>query len=230
MKRRSGEITTEHVLEKEGPAQQRRRERKAVLKKEFRNAASVAAKKVFGIKSPMVDIVGEKENCTESIVEGARRSSSRSQFDEALLNFLSEIRFENEEGKKRIGNITEVWDILRLKDELLEKKLIIASIELMMATEDSGLLHAFLAKAETEDRETALKMLDGIIKFSKIDYIHTIDAYAKAFVLVPEESADMIDKMANRVDIRPSQHGVERRDSLPSDFVLSGVVKSNFGL
>lgn len=232
-KRQRGEITTEHILQKENPEQKKRRMRKDILKIEFRKVGERTAIKFFGETDPKgkttshLDIIREETNCSEEIIKGMMRLSP-DKFDDMFAYFLSEIELES--GKLRYsGKIAN--GIIGLQDEVFKEKLARVSVELLMATESEQLPAYFVSYAgHEEDREVCVKMIDGLLKFAKIDYIHSVRTFAMTFATNPISAADMIEKMANRIDIRASDFGRTSVDTLPSDVIISeDIVKPHFG-
>jgi hypothetical protein len=217
--------TNKFVHKAENDAQKKRRERKDILKREFRKSAAKSASKFFGKNSPHVDIVEEKNNCTLEIVHGLAELSSPASFDAVLENFLNTVKIDG--GELRKGS--EIAKIISSCRPAIKEDLTAAVVELLMATEDEKLALDFLKKAKDMAPGRSLGVLEGLIKMSRIEYIHTMTACMEGFVKNPESASDQIERIAEKIGTRTSNIGFEN-EMLFSDMVLLEVVKENLGL
>lgn len=224
--RKSDGPTSQFVHEVEGPREKRRRERNKVLKKEFRTVAEKAAEKIFGKDSDQLAVMRDSDmDNTEKVIGGVIRICHPRSFNKMLEEFFSNITFET--GK--LENPMAVWDyIATSEDKIFRERATVAAIEVLMATEDESIVKFFLQRTTQMENHLTMQMLEGIIDFAEINYIHTIAAVSEAFIRKPVRAAEFVKKMAQRIKTRPSLPGSES-ETLYSDFFLSGIVKSNFG-
>lgn len=218
--------TNKFVHKAENDAQKNRRERKNILKKEFRESAAKSAAKFFGKNSPQVDIIEKKTNCTQEIVRDLAELSLPSSFNSVLENFLNTVKIEG--GELRKGSA--ITTMISLCDPELKEDITTAAVELLMATEDEMLVHDFVGMIAKSDTGRAMTVLEGMNKLAKIEYIHTLKACAEGFVKNPEDAEDMLEKIGSRIGVRTSTPDAMKDDVLFSDMVLLEVVKERFGL
>ena len=96
MNGRNREDTNQFVHQAESKEQMYRRYRKGLLKPVFRERAAAVALDVFGKKSPIVDIIREKENCTKKICEAVVKLTrdKPAEFNDAVEIFFNIIEVE----------------------------------------------------------------------------------------------------------------------------------------
>lgn len=222
--RRSREDTNQFVHQAESPAQMKRRYRKSVLKKEFRETAGKTATKVFGEKSALIDIIREKENCTEAIADGMAKLSSPADFNRFVGIFFNSI--ELEEGELESG--TAITNEIVSCNSAVKGKALASAVEILLATENERLALDFLDRIRNTNPDKSLDALEGLIKISRIEYIHTMTACARGFVENPEAAFKQIEKIASKIGARLSSPGEDQM--LFSDLVLERVVKDNLGI
>ncbi len=218
--------TSQFVHDVEGPRQKKRRERNKALKQEFRTVAERAAEKVFGRDSDQLAVMRDSDmDNTEKVIGGVIRICHPRSFNKMLEEFFTNITFET--GK--LENPMAIWGyIAASEDKVFRERAAIATIEVLMATEDESIAKFFLQRTTQVEEQIKGQMLEGIIDFAQINYIHTIGAISEAFVRNPIGAADFVTKMAQRIKTRPSLPGSEN-ETLYSDFFLSGIIRSNFG-
>ena len=236
MGRKNNGPTSQFVHDVEGPADKNRRKKSKILKREFRITAERAAEKIFGSKSgQFVVMKDEHADNTEKVIRSIIGISKPLDFNRMLEEFFGKIELiretdENEYEKVKLQEPMALWGYLAASDDrLFRERATIATIEVLMATDDESIAKFFLQKLTNVNEESKMKMLEGIIDFAEINYIHTITAMSIAFITKPEEAANFITTMSRRIETRPSLPG-ENNERLYNDFLLSGIVKSNFGL
>ena len=210
--------TNEFVYGAEEPVQKKRRERKEILKTEFRKIAERAATRVFGDKSPQTDIIREKGNCTEAIIDGVEKLSRRAQFDEMLEIFLEEIELES--GK--LENADSIAGKLVMVNGLQKNELIACVIELLMATEDEKLITDFLDKLTRVELLMSVRTVEGMNKLAGIEHIHTMTELARSFIEKPEETTALTERIVARI----GRTNNPENEILYSDIVTAQVVKN----
>lgn len=218
--------TSQFIHDVEGPREKKRRERNRVLKKEFRTVAERAAERIFGQKSDQLALMKDSEvDNTEKAINRAIKISDDLKFNKMLEEFFSEVTLET--GK--LENPMAIWGyIATSEDRAFREKATVATIEVLMATEDESIAKLFLQRLTQVEDTIKMQMLEGIIDFAGINYIHTVGAISEAFIRNPVGAADFVTKMARRIDTRPSMPGKDS-ERLYNDFFLSGLIKSNFG-
>ena len=218
--------TSQFVHDVEGPKHKKRRERAKILKKEFRTVAERAAERIFGSKSEQLIVMRNKDvDNTEKVIRSVMGISKPLDFNRMLENFFVEIKLES----GRLENPMAIWGFIAANDDrTFRERATIATIEVLMATEDESIAKVMLQRMVETDKTTNMQMLEGIIDFANIEYIHTVATFAEAFIRKPAEAAEQITMMARRTKTEPVLPGGERI-SLPNDFILSGIVKSNLG-
>lgn len=217
---RGREITTQHVHKAESPEQIKRRERRTVLKGEFRKTAVNVSRWVFGGWKPQVDIIKDERYCTAEIVEEVTKISNASELDRMLEHFLKGIELES----GRLENPDRILDGIKAYSGSLRKELTVCTIELLMATENEELVFNFMDHTQLINAEDASKMFDGIIKFSSIDYVHTMGVFAEGFVKNPFGAAKEIENIVSRIGIRPSMPEDVKKELLFSDLVTAEMI------
>jgi|GEM_PF-5989540 len=222
---RSRDITNEFVHKAENAEQKKRRERKTILKKEFRAAAAASAAKFFGSRSPHVDIINEKENCTRNIVRGLMELSEPQAFGGALENFLNTVTLEGGQLKKG----SQIARAISSCNPGIKEGLSVAAMELLMATEDERLVRDFVAAVLKSEPDRMMVIIDGANRLAGIDYIHTLKACAEGFLKNPGETVEILEKVAASIGMRPSSPDVKSGNLLFSDMVVLEVVKERLG-
>lgn len=236
MRRRDDGPTSQFVHDVEGPADKNRRKKANILKREFRTTAEKAAERIFGSDSDQLAVMRDRDiDNTEKAINGVIKISHPRTFNKMLEEFFSGVELigeEKEDGYERtkLQEPMALWGYLAASDDSrFREKATVATIEVLMATDDESIAKFFLQRLTEVDETSCMRMLEGIIDFAEINYIHTITAISTAFVTKPEDAAEFITKMSQRIETRPSIPGREA-ERLYSDFFLSGVIKSNFGL
>ena len=224
--------TSQFVHEVEGPKQKKRREINKVLKQEFRTIAERAAEKVFGKDSDQLAVMRDSDiDNTEKVIGGVIKICHPRSFNKMLEEFFSEVELIRGTAEERVKleEPMTLWGyIAASEDKVFRERATIATIEVLMATGDESITKFFLQRTTQVEEHIKMQILEGIIDFADINYIHTIAAMSEAFVRNPMGAADFVTKMAERIKTRPSFPGRET-ETLYSDFFLSGIVKSNFG-
>ncbi len=220
--RRSREITDKFVHHAETSEQMRRRYRKSILKKEFRETALKVAEKVFGEKSGLIDIIREEENCSEAIAVSLLKLSSSEDFDRTVMTFFSSVMLE----KGGLEKGEAIAEAIAYCHPDMKDKALAAAVELLMGTEDEKLVLDFLQRVNRTEPDLSINALEGLVKISGIEYIHTMAACAEGFIKNPEAASAQIGIIASKT----GRMSISDGDSLFSDIIILEVVKENLGL
>jgi len=200
--------TTRHVLDTESREQQNRRQRRLILKKEFRKTAEKIATNFFGKWVPQIDIIKDERFCTAELVAEIKKRSTPEEFSTLLSYFLNAIELES--GKLENPHI--IHGRIVMNREALREKMSAGVIELLMATEDEGFVSNVLRRMMDNKEGLNILMLDNLLILSRKGYVHTLITFSKAFLQNPEKAIAIMDQATTRT-------------SIPSDIVLASVIE-----
>ena len=203
--------TTEHVLNRITDVQKKRKEMRKILDGKFRIAAETAIKTVFEDRKPsLINAVKDKENRTADIVKEVKENTSPEEFNNIIREFLGNI--ELDEGRK-LEMPHVMWGRLVMTQPEIKERATIVVAELLMSGEKEELPMRLLNRMMDINTATTIEVLDNIVKLSKEGYVHSVVAFADAFVKDPNLALDIMAKTARITH---------------EDVVIAGVVEEKF--
>ena len=209
--RRISNGTTEHVLNRMTDIQKKRKQTRKILDGKFRLAAETAVKTVLAERAPsLIDSVKDKENRTADIVKEVNENTSQEEFNNIIREFLGNI--ELNEGRK-LESPHVMWGRIILNHPDIKERATIVVAELLMSGEKEELPMKLLNRIIDVNPGTTVEVLDNIVKLSQEGYMHSVVAFADAFVKDPNLALDTMMKTARITH---------------EDVVIAGVVEEKF--
>lgn len=209
--RKISDGTTEHVLNRMTDVQKKRKQTRKILNGKFRLAAETAVKTVFEDRKPsLINAVKDKENRTADIVKEINENTSPEEFNNIIREFLHHI--ELDEGRK-LETPHVMWGRLVMAQPEIKERATIVVAELLMSGEKEDLPMRLLNRIMDVNPRTTVEVLDNIVKLSQEGYVHSVVAFADAFVKDPNLALDTMAKTARITH---------------EDVVIAGVVEERF--
>lgn len=209
--RRISNGTTEHVLNRMTDIQKKRKKTRKILDGKFRLAAETAVKTVLAERAPsLIDSVKDKENRTADIVKEVNENTSQEEFNNIIREFLGNIELESGE---KLEQPHVMWGRIILNHPDIKERATIVVAELLMSGEKEELPMRLLNRIMDVNPRTTVEVLDNIVKLSQEGYMHSVVAFADAFVKDPNLALDTMMKTARITH---------------EDVVIAGVVEEKF--